>query len=197
MEPSEHRIQSLQEKPPITSTFIGHVIGSSFGLVFVLINSAPLMPALRVGVCLLAVVVFLTVVGGFVATLRTRRGGVDDGAGGFTGRFWIVVVVEAVLLVGGLAVVRMIEPAAALGWIALVVGVHFFPVSRLWAPGRVQIMAIAIAMTTLGVVGLILAFATHDADAVDVVSGVGSGVVLLGVAFVVALRTLTQQATTR
>lgn len=190
--------QSLSEKTMITPTYIGHVIGSSFGLVFVLVNSAPFLPALRIVVCILAVAVFLVIVAGFITTLRTtRRGETDDAVVGFTGRYWIIVGVESVLLFGGLAIVHLIEPAAALGWIALVVGVHFFPLSRLWAPGRAQIMAIAIALTALGVVGLILAFTTHNADAVALVSGVGSGIVLLGAAFVVALRTLTQRAAAR
>lgn len=101
------------------------------------------------------------------------------------------------LLFGGLAILRLIEPAAALGWIALVVGGHFFPLSRLWAPGRAQLTAIAIAMTLLGIAGLTLAFATHNADAVALVSGVGSGVVLLVAGLVAAVRTMTQRATER
>lgn len=187
--------QSLPEKTTITPTYIGHVIGASFGLVFVLVNSAPFLSSLRIVACIVAAAVFVVIVVGFLTTLRaTRRGETDNAVVGFTGRYWIIVGSEAVLLIGGLAIVRRIEPAAALGWIALVVGVHFFPLSRLWAPGRAQIMAIAIAMTALGTAGLVLAFVTQNADAVAVVSGVGSGIVLLGASFVVALRTVTQRA---
>jgi len=179
----------------ITHTYIGHVIGASFGLVFVLVNSAPLVSAVRVVVCTLAVVTFFVVVAGFVTTLRTTGREDNRTVVGFTGRYWIIVGVEAVLLFGGLAIVRLIEPAAALGWIALVVGVHFFPLSRLWATGRSQLTAIAIAMTLLGVAGLSLALATHSADAVGLLSGVGSGVVLLLAGLVAAVRTMTRRAT--
>ena len=190
--------KSPPEKTTITPTYIGHVIGASFGLVFVLVNSAPLLPALRIVACILAVAVFVIVVVGFITAPRTTTPGeTDDAVVGFIGRYWIIIGVETVLLFGGLAIVRLIEPAAALGWIALVVGVHFFPLSQLWAPGRAQIMAIAIAMTALGTIGLVLAIVTQNADAVAVVSGVGSGIVLLGAAFVVALRTVTQRAAAR
>lgn len=189
--------QSPPKEATITPTYIGHVIGASFGLVFVLVNSAPFPDAVRVVVCILAVAAFLVIVAGFVATLRATGREAAGSVVGFTGRYWIIVGVEAVLLFGGLAIVRLIEPAAALGWIALVVGAHFFPLSRLWAPGRAQLMSIAIVMTSLGVVGLILAFTTHNTDAVALVSGVGSGVVLLLAGFVVALRTLTARAIQR
>lgn len=181
-----------------TTTTTGHVIGASSGLVFVLVNSAPLLSALRIVICIAAVAMFFFIVAGFVTTRRaTPRGEAQDTAVSFTGRYWAIVGVEAVLLFGGLAIMRLIEPAAILGWIALVVGVHFFPLSRLWTLGRAQITTIAIAMTALGVAGLILAFTTHNADAVELLSGVGSGIVLLGMAFVVALRTLTRRNAAR
>lgn len=193
--------QSLSQQPTVTPTYIGHVIGSLFGLVFVLVNSAPLMPASRIIVCVAAVAAFIVIVIAFIRTARVstqRRGTVqseaDDSVVGFTGRYWIIVGVEAILLFGGLAIVRQVEPAAALGWIALVVGIHFFPLSQLWTSGRAQIMAIAFAMTALGIVGLVIAFTKHDADVVALVSGVGSGIVLLGTAFIIALRTLTQRS---
>ncbi|MBG6215045.1 MULTISPECIES: hypothetical protein [unclassified Cryobacterium] len=192
--------QPLSQQPPITPTYIGHVIGSSFGLVFVLVNSAPFALGLRIVACVLAVVVFIVIIAAFIRTTRlTRRRGraqneTDHAVVGFTGRYWIIIGVEVIMLFGGLAIVRQVEPAAALGWIALVVGVHFFPLSRLWAPGRAQIVAIAIAMTVLGIVGLVLAFTTHNADTVTVVSGVGSGIVLLGTALIIALQTLTKRS---
>jgi hypothetical protein len=181
-----------------TTTTTGHVIGASSGLVFVLVNSAPLLPALRIVVCIAAVGMFFFIVAGLVATRHASpRSKAQDAALGFTERYMVIVGVEAVLLFGGLAIMRLIEPAAILGWIALVVGVHFFPLSRLWTLGRAQITTIAIAMTALGVAGLILAFTTHNADAVELLSGVGSGTLLLGTAFVVALRTLTRRPAAR
>lgn len=97
---------------------------------------------------------------------------------------------EAIALFVGLALLRTVEPAAALGWTALVVGVHFFPLARLFPEGRAQLTSIATLMTVLGVVGLVLAFTTHDAGLIAVVSGVGSGVVLLGWSLRQAIDTL-------
>lgn len=102
----------------------------------------------------------------------------------------MVVALEALALFGGLAVLRPIEPAAALGWIALVVGVHFLPLAGLWPEGRTQLLWIASLMSALGVLGLVLAFTVHDAVLVAVVSGVGSGLVLLGWSLGQSLRTL-------
>ncbi len=180
--------------PPEKPTTIGHVVAASFGLVFVLVNSAPLLPTLRIVVCIAAIVMFLVSVAGFVTSLRATSHDRSVALGAFSKRYWVIVGVEVVLLFGGLPILRQIEPAASLGWIALVVGVHFFPLARLWPLGRVQLTMIAIAMTVLGVVGLILAFTTHNADLVALLSGVGSGIVLLGTAFVVALRTLARRA---
>lgn len=182
---------------------IGHLIGSSFGLVFVLVNSAPLASGLRIAANILAVAVFLVILAAFGHTARmirqrgTAQGKPKDSVVGFPVRYWIIVGVEAVFLFGGLALIQQIEPAATLGWIALVVGAHFFPLSRLWASGRAQIVTIAWAMSMLGIAGLVLAFTTHNADAVTVVSGVGSGIVLLGTAFIVAIRNLIQRSGAR
>lgn len=203
MASSQHSSQRGSELPLITPTNIGHVIGSSFGLVFVLVNSAPFASGLRIAACILAVAVFLVILAAFGRTDRMTRkhGPTRDETGGtvigFPVRYWIIVGVEATFLFGGLAIIQQFEPAATLGWIALVVGVHFFPLSRLWASGRAQITRIAFAMTALGIVGLVLAFTTHNADVVAVVSGVGSGIVLLGTAFIVAVRTLAQRSVAR
>jgi zinc transporter ZupT len=87
---------SFSEKTMITTTTIGHVIGASFGLVFVLVNSAPLLPTIRIVVCIAAAAMFLVIVAGFVTTLRTTtRGEAEDAVVGFTGRYWVIVGVEA------------------------------------------------------------------------------------------------------
>jgi hypothetical protein len=53
------------------------------------------------------------------------------------------------------------------------------------------ILLIGVAMTVLGVTGLCVGFLAHQADAVALISGVGSGLVLVGVTFATAVRTLT------
>lgn len=194
---------SRSEQPTLAPTNIGHVIGSSFGLVFVLVNSAPFPPALRIVASVLAIAVFLVILAAFGRTARGVQrhemapSEAADATVGFPRRYWIIVGAEAIVLFGGIAILRQFEPSATLGWIALVVGVHFFPLARLWTSGRAQLVVIACAMTGLGIIGLLLAFTTHIADVVAVVSGVGSGIVLLGSAFVVAVRTLTQHAVAR
>jgi hypothetical protein len=161
-------------------TFIGHVIGGSFGVAFVLANVSSLPPMPAVLLRVLAIATFAVVVVAFYSTAREWRTAGRAQPVGFTGFYWLVVVIEVIALLGGLAILRQLEPAAALGWTALVVGMHFFPLARLWPEGRSQLRAIAGSMTVLGVLGLVLAFTVHDAAAVAVVSGVGSGAVLLG-----------------
>lgn len=180
---------------PRTPTFIGHVIGASFGTVFVLVNSSGLPTGVAIVLRILAVVAFTVVLLGFVRTVRELRAAGQPAPVGFTRFYWTVVALEAIALFGGLAVLRPIEPAAALGWIALVVGVHFVPLARLWREGRTQLLWIAVIMTALGLLGLILAFSVHDAVLVAVVSGVGSGAVLLGWSLVQAFRTLSERPT--
>jgi hypothetical protein len=170
-------------------TYVGHVVGASLGLVFVVVNSSPLGPVLRGVACALAGAAFAVVLAAFARTVAAerrsqRRGDPVD----FDRRYRLIVAVEVVALLGGLAVLTRIEPAAALGWITLVVGVHLIPLSRLWSQGR-QILSIGVAMTALGVIGLVLAFATQDQSLVAVVCGVGSGAVLLGTTLISASRT--------
>ncbi len=171
-------------------TFIGHLIGASFGTVFVLVNASGLPSNAAVPLRILAVIAFVVVVLGFVRTVRELRATGAPRPVGFPRFYWMVVALEALALFGGLAVLRPIEPAAALGWIALVVGVHFLPLAGLWPEGRTQLLWIASLMSALGVLGLVLAFTVHDAVLVAVVSGVGSGLVLLGWSLGQSLRTL-------
>jgi hypothetical protein len=171
-------------------TFIGHVIGGSFGVAFVLANVWSLPPAPAALLRVLAIAAFAVVVVAFYGTARELRSAGRTHPVGFTRFYWLVVAVEVIALLGGLAILRQFEPAAALGWTALVVGVHFFPLARLWPEGRAQLRAIAASMTALGVLGLVLAFTVHDAALVAAVSGVGSGAVLLGWSLRQAIGTL-------
>jgi hypothetical protein len=178
----------MNHRPP---TFIGHLIGASFGLVFVLVNAGGLPVPISAPLQIAAVAACGVVVVAFLRTARDLRIAGRQRPAGFTRFYWLVVLIEAVALFGGLAVLRQIEPAAALGWIALVVGVHFYPLARLWPEGRAHLRAIATAMTVLGITGLVLAFTVHDAELVAVVAGVGSGLVLLGWSLAQAAGTLT------
>jgi len=170
---------------------IGHLISGSFGLVFMLVNGGWLPPAGRLLLNIVGVAAFVFVFLAFVVS--TRRYGNSRPGEGFTGRYWLIVGAEAVLLFGGLAVIRSVQPAAALGWIALIVGLHFIPMAWLWPTGRAELLAIGITMTVLGVIGLGLAFVTGDGPLVALVSGVGSGVILLGWPAIVAASSLSRR----
>ena len=178
----------MTEPPP---TYVGHVIAASFGLVFVVLNSSGLDTALRLLICICAVVASAVVLAAFVRTAHavSRQTSREDVVG-FTGRFWLIVAIEAAALFGGLAVINATEPAAALGWIPVVVGLHFIPLSRLWPAGRAELLFVGLAMTLLWSVGLVIAFSTHRSPMVLIVSGVSSGVVLLGSTLVSAVATL-------
>lgn len=172
-------------------TQVGDLIGASFGVVFIVINVSPMPPAWRVGAIAVAAALALVITYAFSATQRAvRTGAVRPDRTRFNRLFLVIVVLEAIALFGGLAIVRQLEPAAVLGWIALVVGVHFLALAQWWIRDNAPILLIGVGMTILGLVGLWVGLASQQADAVMLVSGVGSGLVLLGVTFSTAVRTL-------
>lgn len=94
-----------------------------------------------------------------------------------TGYRWVVVVEFAVLFVG-FQVMRLLDapPEAGVAWVALVVGVHFLALARVWRERSVLVPGVA--LSALGALGLGLA-TTSSAEWVPFVSGVLSGAVLL------------------
>ncbi|MFF2273481.1 hypothetical protein ACFVTX_14475 [Agromyces sp. NPDC058136] len=169
----------------------GHVIGASFGVVFVIANTALLGQPAQLVIGALGVVAAVVVVAGFIATIR--RGGrppAQDLARSHVA-FWVIVAIEAALLFGGLAVLNRIEPAANVGWIALIVGLHFLAFALWWVRGQRELLVVGAVMASLGAIGLVIAFTTHDAALVQLVAGFGSGLVLLGTSTATAVRVLT------
>ncbi len=70
-------------------------------------------------------------------------------------RYWLVVL-EAGALFGGLAVVNGVlhRTAVSVAWVALVVGVHFFGLARIW---RMPLYHwLGAAMTVLGLSGFLI-----------------------------------------
>ncbi|MGW0802419.1 hypothetical protein [Nonomuraea sp. NPDC002799] len=174
----------------------GLLVGAAFGAVFVVVNAqSPLNTAtvyvLRVAACLAAASVLAL---WFAAVRQERSAGARQersaGArqersaggrpGGMFGRGYLVVVAaEAVLLFGGLRLLAAWDrpPQANVAWIALVVGVHFIALAPVWKDWSIAVPGVL--LTLLGAAGLVLA--STDAVAwVPIVSGVLSGVVLLG-----------------
>jgi hypothetical protein len=165
----------------------GLLIGAVFGTVFVFVNShAPLDPA----IALVLRVAAAAALGGvvllwFTAVRRARTTGVEPAvAGGRTGGkmfglgFAVIVVIEAVLLFGGIMVLRALDRPVEtnVAWIALVVGVHFVALGPVWK--NRTIMLPGLVLTVLGVAGLAMTF-TAALEWVPLVSGVLSGVTLL------------------
>lgn len=170
---------------------IGHVIGGAFGLAFIIANSGPLPGVLRLSLVVAAGAALALTLFSFARGISngsvTRPEGSDER---FDRRYGVIVVIEAVALFGGMALLNQVRPSAIVGWIALVVGLHFFGLARLWKSGSTEITYVAFAMTALGAAGLVIAFTSDSLDTVGLVAGVGSGVVLLASSLTGAVRTL-------
>ena len=173
-------------------TYVGHLIIASFGLVFVGVNSGSLNDGLRVTTIALAAVAFLIIAAAFVHTLRNW----NDVAPGiaatrFNKTFGVVVAIEVVALFGGARFINSVEPSAILGWVALVVGLHLVALAIWWMPGQLGFLYSGVALTLLGIAGLVIGFLTQETDTVALLSGVGSGIVFLVTGLLAALGTFT------
>lgn len=171
----------------MTQNLVAGTIGGTFGLVFVLVNAGPplastLADLLRVGAALAFVAMAVMLV-----ALRRRAG---DGRAPsqhaasdrqlFRRRYWLIVGIEAALLLAGRAVIVGLHAPqqSFVAWIAFVVGVHFlaFAAFGVWDAG---VRVTGWILAGLGLIGLALS-ATPAAPWVPTISGVLSGVALLG-----------------
>lgn len=157
---------------------LGSVIGSVFGLVFVLVNTGSLPTLSAMLLRVLGIAAFVAVV---VASRRpdpvTRPG--PEGSG-FGRGYWFVVALEVVAIFAGLALLNgpLDMPKAGVAWVAVVVGAHFFGLAAVWH--RALFSWLGAPMLLCGVVGLVLAAAGARQAAVDLVGGVLPGFLLLG-----------------
>ncbi|OPG13012.1 hypothetical protein [Microbispora sp. GKU 823] len=179
----------------------GLLIGAVFGAVFVFANSHPPLGHALALVLRIAAAVALTgvVAMWFLAVGRARSTGAEPGIGGggesgkmFGLGFAVVVVIEAVALFGGIAVLRALDrpEESNVAWIALVVGVHFVALGPIWRDRT--IMVPGVVLTVLGVAGLVMT-ATSAVAWVPLVSGVLSGLTLLAGCLAAARRGLAAQ----
>jgi len=169
----------------------GHVVGASFGLVFVILNTGRLGTPGRPIAIALAVVAMAVVLASFVRTLRQGK---PERPENQSARGYVVIVgIEVVALFGGLAVVNQVEPAAVTSWIALVVGLHFVAFSIWWLRGQREMLVIGLLMVALALAGGAVALIQNDRPLVALISGFGSGVVLLGSSVLSAFRTPADQ----
>jgi hypothetical protein len=166
----------------------GSLVAIAFGSVFVLVNSADSPSPWPLVIRALAAVVVALLAAGLVRVLRTTRPAPEIPASEYLHRrYWLVVILEAVALFGGLSVVNGVldRAAVSVAWVALVVGVHFFALAAIWRTALYHWLGAT--MTALGVAGFVIYAVGGTAVAVDLVAGVGSGAALYG-AVAVALR---------
>lgn len=166
----------------MSSAKLGSVIGASFGLIFVLVNTGSFPAPIAVLLRVLAVVAFIAVlIAVVVAARRPTPAGVDrPAAGGFTMGYWVVVLAEVVAIVAGLVVLNrpLHAPQAAVAWIALAVGIHFIALAVVWK--LLFFHGLGAALMLCGVAGLVLAATGSAVSAIDLVGGVLPGAILLG-----------------
>lgn len=163
----------------MTKDRTGRIIGASFGLFFVQANAGALPPRIGTPLRVLAAAAFVALV------VLGRRGGATGGTeraaggAGFGRRYWYVVAAEAVGLAAGLVVISRVlhAPQAAVGWIAFVVGVHFFGLAAAWR--RPQLHVLGAALTACGAAGLALAALGAPTAAIATVAGILPGALLL------------------
>lgn len=165
----------------MTRDQVGRLIGAGFGLVFIEANAGALPSGVGVALRVVGLAAFLGLV-----FLGRRRGAQAAETGGqptgtsFGGRYWLIVVAEVVAVAAGLAVINRVlhTPQATVGWLALVVGVHFYGLAVAWR--RPSLRTLATGMSVCGALGLVLAFSGAPAAVVALVAGIAPGLFLLG-----------------
>jgi hypothetical protein len=158
---------------------VGSLIALSFGTVFVMVNSGDLPDPWPVVIRVAGVLAAIALL---IGSLRAGRLAAvarpGDVAGYADRRYWYAVAGEVVALFGGLYVINQVldRPEVAVAWVAVVVGVHFYPLG--WAWRMPFFYWLGTAMTLLGVAGFV-AYALGAPDGVvGLIAGVGSGVAL-------------------
>ncbi|ARF82566.1 hypothetical protein B6264_02045 [Kitasatospora aureofaciens] len=159
---------------------LGRLIGSGFGLVFIEANAGALPTAVAVLLRVVGVAAFLALVLLGRRRPQVAESGSEPGGASFGSRYWLVVMAEVVAIVAGLAVINKVlhTPEATAGWIALVVGVHFFGIAVAWR--RPAMHALGAGLAACGALGLVLAFCGAAAAVVALVAGIAPGAMLLG-----------------
>ncbi|MQS13666.1 hypothetical protein F7Q99_15645 [Streptomyces kaniharaensis] len=154
------------------------IIGSSFGLVFVQANAGALPTAVAIPLRVLAVVAFL-----FLGLFNRRPAAPEATTAPrarFGGRYWLVVAAEVLAIATGLMVINKVlhTPHATVGWIAFVVGVHFFGLASAWR--RPELRVLGGSMAACGAVGMVLAALGAPDAAISTVAGIAPGALLFG-----------------
>lgn len=157
----------------------GAFIPVVLGLVFIEANSGQLQRDWQVVVQPVGVLAAAALI---IAIARARRAaGAEQAAAGrlaFSRGYWVIVAIEVAALLAGLIVINAVFGVHELyvPWIALVVGVHFFGLGRIWDTGWLHVLGAVVAV--LGAAGFVLYAAGAPNVVVALVSGVSSGAAL-------------------
>lgn len=162
----------------MTKDQTGRLIGGAFGLVFIQANAGSLPTAVATPLRLLALACFVWVA---VFGRRGRTAPQAETTSGtrFGRRYWYVAAAEVAGLAAGLLVIAQVlhTPQASVGWIAFVVGVHFFGLAVAWRRPTLHVLGASIA--ACGAAGLVLAGFDAPIAVIRTVAGVLPGVLLL------------------
>lgn len=161
----------------MTAEKLGSLIGASFGLIFVLVNTGSVPTPLAWLLRVLAVIAFLGVV--FAVRRPGPTGGTSAG-GGFGRGYWLVVAAEVVAIWGGIVLLNgpLDKPDASVAWVSSVVGAHFVALAVVWSNPLFHWLGAA--LFGCGAAGLLLAALGSATVGVDLVGGVLPGAILLG-----------------
>lgn len=158
----------------------GPLIGSLFGLIFVLANAGSLPQPVGAMAQGIAFAVFVAI----VLTLRRRAGRRSAHARAtgpvFRRGYWIVVAGELSAIAGGLVVLNgpLDAPQAGVAWISLFVGLHF--VALAFTLRQPFLHALGAVIATCGAAGLMLSATGASDAAIATIAGVLPGALLLG-----------------
>ncbi|GAA4804566.1 hypothetical protein [Tomitella cavernea] len=167
---------------PARGRLIGSLVAAGFGLIYVLVNSWPLPSAaawaVRIAAIALATATTASVA---VGTVRASDGPGDARTAppGLARGYWMIVAAEVVALFGGLAVINGLldAPRAGVAWVSVVVGLHFFPMARLFRLAFFRLIGGAVG--ACGVAGLVFAGLDSSGEVTAIVAGVLPGLILL------------------
>ncbi|WP_241896949.1 hypothetical protein [Brevibacterium epidermidis] len=185
--PDSNRPTMPNGRRPADGAEIGALIGAGFGLLFLIINTGQFSTLGRTLVITVGVLAFAGIaifaIRGLMQGGRAGRG--ESGKGSrreppFGRAYWIIVLIEAVLLFAGTRLLASLgHPELGVAWVAVVVGTHFFALG--WVFGLDRFHVLATVVTLCGIGGFIAFFAAAPAF-IPVISGVISGFVLLAFA---------------
>jgi hypothetical protein len=194
----QHMTMTGTRKRPAGIT-VGSVVAITFGTVFVLVNSADLPRPWPVVIRVAGLGAAALLLAGLAFVARTSPPQPQSPeSGALDRRYWFIVAAEAVALFGGLYVVNGVlhRAAVSVAWVAVVVGVHFFGLARIW---RIPLYHwLGATMTILGLAGFLIYAAGGGAGMIGLVAGVGCGAALyaaVGVALRETLSTTTRNKT--